>query len=102
MPWNETTRKQYIRKTERYESDLTDAEWDLAGPASSTVVPAWSSPSGGSAPRGERDRLHALDRVQLAGMTEGFPGVYDGSDLFLGDYIRKSHFLLAQGQIFLY
>ena len=27
MPWNETTRKQYSRKTERYESDLTDAEW---------------------------------------------------------------------------
>ena len=25
MPWNETTRKQYSRKTERYESDLPDA-----------------------------------------------------------------------------
>ncbi len=32
MPWNETTRKQYIRKTERYESDLTDAEWALLDP----------------------------------------------------------------------
>ncbi len=29
MPWNETTRKQYSRKTERYESDLSDAEWTL-------------------------------------------------------------------------
>ncbi len=27
MPWNEITRKYYSRKTERYESDLTDAGW---------------------------------------------------------------------------
>ena len=32
MPWNEITRKQYSRKTERYESDLTDAEWTLLDP----------------------------------------------------------------------
>ncbi len=32
MPWNETTRKQYSRKTERYESDPTDAEWTLPDP----------------------------------------------------------------------
>lgn len=32
MPWNETTRKQYSRKTARYESDLTDAEWALLQP----------------------------------------------------------------------
>ncbi len=32
MPWNETTRKQYSRKTERYESDLTDAERALLEP----------------------------------------------------------------------
>ena len=29
LPWNETTRKQYSRKMERYESDLTDAKWTL-------------------------------------------------------------------------
>ena len=29
MPWNETTRKQYSRKMERYESDLADAGWAL-------------------------------------------------------------------------
>lgn len=32
MPWNETTRAQYIRVTERYASDLTDAEWELLVP----------------------------------------------------------------------
>ncbi len=32
MPWNETTRKQYSRKTGRYESDLTDAGWTLLDP----------------------------------------------------------------------
>ncbi len=32
MPRNETTRKQYSRKTERYESDLTDAERGLLDP----------------------------------------------------------------------
>ena len=32
MPWNETTRKQYSRETERYESDLTNAEWALLAP----------------------------------------------------------------------
>ncbi len=32
MPWNETTWKQYSRKTERYESDLTDAGWTLPDP----------------------------------------------------------------------
>ncbi len=31
MPWNETTRK-HSRKTGRYESDLTDAEWALLEP----------------------------------------------------------------------
>ena len=32
MPWNETTRKQYSRKTERYESDLIDVGWALPDP----------------------------------------------------------------------
>ncbi len=32
MPWNETTRKQHARNTGRYESDLTDAEWELLEP----------------------------------------------------------------------
>ena len=32
MPWNETTRKQYSRETERYESDLTNAGWALLAP----------------------------------------------------------------------
>ena len=82
MPWNEITRKQYSRKTERYESVLTDAGWTLPDPLLHTVLPAWSFPSGGSARRGERDRLHALDRVQLAGMTDGLSGVYDSSELF--------------------
>ena len=32
---------------------------------------------------GERDPLPAVDEVSLAGSTEGFSGVYDGSALFL-------------------
>ncbi len=29
MAWTETTRPKYERKSERYQSDLTDAEWAL-------------------------------------------------------------------------
>ncbi len=32
MAWTETTQKRYRRNAERYESDLTDGEWLLAGP----------------------------------------------------------------------
>ena len=32
MPWNETTRIKYDRKSARYASDLTDAEWALIEP----------------------------------------------------------------------
>ncbi len=32
MAWNGTTRERYRRNAERYESDLTDGEWLLAGP----------------------------------------------------------------------
>ena len=32
MPWNETTRAEYMRPSSRYESDLTDAEWSLLDP----------------------------------------------------------------------
>ena len=32
MPWNETTRQQYRRACDRFETDLTDAEWQLIEP----------------------------------------------------------------------
>ena len=32
MAWNRTTREQYKREAVRYESDLTDAEWELIEP----------------------------------------------------------------------
>jgi len=32
MAWTELTREQYTRKTKRYPSDLTDAEWAVVGP----------------------------------------------------------------------
>ena len=32
MAWTGTTQERYRRRTERYESDLTDGEWLLAGP----------------------------------------------------------------------
>ena len=32
MAWNEITRKRYERKTQRYASDLTDAEWSVVAP----------------------------------------------------------------------
>ncbi len=32
MPWDETIRDEYKRKTSRYESDLTAAEWDVIAP----------------------------------------------------------------------
>jgi len=32
MAWDGTTQERYRRDTERYESDLTDCEWSVAGP----------------------------------------------------------------------
>lgn len=32
MPWTETTRRQYERRSARYASDLTDDEWALIAP----------------------------------------------------------------------
>ena len=32
MAWDGTTQERYRRDTERYESDLTDGEWSVAGP----------------------------------------------------------------------
>lgn len=32
MPWDETTHKKYARKSVRYASDLTDAEWAVIEP----------------------------------------------------------------------
>ena len=29
MPWNETTKTEYTRPRDRFESDLTDEEWNL-------------------------------------------------------------------------
>ena len=55
MPWNETTRQQNTRRTGRYESDLTDAEWALLEP----LLPA---PSGRGRPRqvDPRDVVNAI------------------------------------------
>ncbi len=32
MPWSETTRQQYRRLARRFETDLTDAEWQVIEP----------------------------------------------------------------------
>ena len=32
MPWNETTKTEYTRPRDRFESDLTDEEWNLVEP----------------------------------------------------------------------
>ena len=32
MAWNKTTQEQYKRPADRYETDLTDAEWSVTGP----------------------------------------------------------------------
>jgi hypothetical protein len=29
--WTPTTRKQHVRKTSRYQTDVTDEEWDVIG-----------------------------------------------------------------------
>lgn len=32
MPWTDTARREYLRETDRYASDLTDREWELIAP----------------------------------------------------------------------
>ena len=32
MPWNDTTRPKYDRNTDRYPSDITDAQWAIIEP----------------------------------------------------------------------
>ena len=83
MPWNETTRAQYIRVTERYASDLTDAEWEL-------LVPLLPLPKRLGRPRevNMREVVNAILYLLWTGcawraLPKDFPGVYDGSALFL-------------------
>ena len=34
MPWIETARREYARRSQRYSSDLSDREWGLIAPFS--------------------------------------------------------------------
>jgi len=45
MAWDETTQEKYRRNAERYESDLTDGEWEVIEPP---VPPPCRLASGGS------------------------------------------------------
>ena len=56
MAWNRTTREQYKREAVRYESDLTDAEWELIEP----LIPKQGRMG---RPR-ERDLREVFNRVQ--------------------------------------
>ena len=56
MAWNRTTREQYKREAVRYESDLTDAEWELIEPLIPKQVRM-------GRPR-ERDLREVFNRVQ--------------------------------------
>jgi transposase len=55
MAWTETTRRQYVRRTSRYASDVKDREWEF-------VVPFMPEPRRLGCPRKTdmRDVLNAL------------------------------------------
>ena len=76
MAWDGTTQERYRRDTERYESDLTDCEWSVAGPP----VPPPSPPDHRS-PRGpRRDPVHAGDGTPVAGDSQMFPAFHGGPE----------------------
>ena len=62
MPWNEATRRQYKRPTNRYESDLTDEEWSL-------LEPLLPGPASTGRPRTTdlREVLNAIQYLASAG-----------------------------------
>ena len=62
MPWNETTKTEYTRPRDRYESDLTDEEWNL-------VEPCLPPPAGRGRPRKTdlREVFNAIQYVRDTG-----------------------------------
>ena len=62
MPWNETTKTQYTRPRDRFESDLTDKEWNL-------VKPCLPPPSKRGRPRktDHREVFNAIQYVRDTG-----------------------------------
>ena len=83
MAWNKTTQKQYKRDLTRYETDLTDAEWELPKP----LLPP-PSPRGRPRKTDLREALNAIQYIlgtgmPVAGGSSMFSAVYDGSELFL-------------------
>src|ERR1700719_634065 len=76
--WTEITRPKYEREGQRYASDVTDAEWALAGgqafgPAARHRV----------ASRAGRDLVHRADRLSVADAAQGLSPVHHGARLFL-------------------
>ncbi len=57
MPWNETTKTKYTRPRDRFESDLTDEEWNL-------VEPCLPPPSKRGRPR-KTDLREVADAIQF-------------------------------------
>ena len=68
MPWNDITRRQHNRKGLRYQSDLTDREWELLQPL---IPPAKS----GGRPRSTemREVMDAILYIGSSGCQGGVP-----------------------------
>ena len=83
MTWNDTTRPQYERKSDRYASDLTDDEWALIEPF--MPPPRAYGPSAQMAATRDRQRhfIHRFERLPVGNVGEGFSASLDGPLLVL-------------------
>ena len=83
MPWNRTTRKDYKRDGRRYESDVTDKEWEIV----ESMLPK-QGPLGRPRETDLREVLQchpicAGHGMPVAGAAEGFSALFDGHQLLL-------------------
>ena len=93
MAWTDTARKQHMRKSARYPSDLRDGEWTLIEP----MLPGaqrWAVPHDGATRRDGRDLVYCFERLRMADAAQMLPARLNGARLFLrvaGQRIAGDH-----------
>lgn len=83
MPWTETTRPHYERRSQRYSSDSRAEEWAFVKPFMPPTSKGWATSQDRYARGLECDPVYGGDRVPVGDAAKGFPALYHGPVLFL-------------------
>jgi hypothetical protein len=78
MPWTETTRPHYERRSQRYSSDSRDEEWAFVKPFMPPTSKGWATSQDRYARGLECDPVYGGDRVPVGDAAKGFPALYHG------------------------